>query len=113
MDPDAQAARKRQRLAMRVNRVPGNDYHHHVGEPLMHDPSKVGSTDPKNMIILWQIIAPVKAQKPMTSQPANHEIAGYMPGRLEFETEYENEAEQSVKDMLFSEEDAPEEVGMF
>lgn len=48
----------------------------------------------------------------MTSQPANHEIAGYMPGRLEFETEYENEAEQSVKDMLFSEEDAPEEVGM-
>jgi transcriptional adapter 2-alpha len=64
------------------------------------------------MIIFWQIIAPVKAQKPMTSQPANHEIAGYMPGRLEFETEYENEAEQSVKDMLFSEEDAPEEVGM-
>jgi len=47
----------------------------------------------------------------MTSQPANHEIAGYMPGRLEFETEYENEAEQTVKDMLFSEEDAPEEVG--
>ncbi|KAG0282630.1 Transcriptional adapter ada2 [Linnemannia gamsii] len=78
MDPDAQAARKRQRLAMRVNRVP----------------------------------APVKAQKPMTSQPANHEIAGYMPGRLEFETEYENEAEQSVKDMLFSEEDAPEEVDL-
>jgi len=34
-----------------------------------------------------------------------------MPGRLEFETEYENEAEQVVKDMLFSEEDTPEEVG--
>jgi hypothetical protein len=49
----------------------------------------------------------------MTSQPANHEIAGYMPGRLEFETEYENEAEQTVKDMLFSEEDTAEEVGMF
>jgi hypothetical protein len=47
----------------------------------------------------------------MTSQPANHEIAGYMPGRLEFETEYENEAEQIVKDMIFSEEDTPEEVG--
>src|SRR5690554_3677316 len=77
MDPEAQAARKRQRLAMRVNRLP----------------------------------APVKAQKPMTSQPANHEIAGYMPGRLEFETEYENEAEQAVKDMIFSEEDTPEEVG--
>lgn len=34
-----------------------------------------------------------------------------MPGRLEFETEYENEAEQSVKDMIFNEDDAPEEVG--
>ncbi|KAI1315554.1 Transcriptional adapter ada2 [Mortierella claussenii] len=78
MDPEAQAARKRQRLAMRVNRVP----------------------------------APVKAQKPMTSQPANHEIAGYMPGRLEFETEYENEAEQAVKDMIFGEEDTPEEVDL-
>ncbi|KAF9284252.1 Transcriptional adapter ada2 [Mortierella alpina] len=78
MDPEAQAARKRQRLAQRVNRVP----------------------------------APVKTQKPMTSQPANHEIAGYMPGRLEFETEYENEAEQAVKDMLFSEEDTPEEVDL-
>ncbi|KAG0362575.1 hypothetical protein BC939DRAFT_464866 [Gamsiella multidivaricata] len=78
MDPEAVAARKRQRLAMRVNRIP----------------------------------APVKAQKPMTSQPANHEIAGYMPGRLEFETEYENEAEQTVKDMIFSEEDTPEEVDL-
>ncbi|KAF9295762.1 Transcriptional adapter ada2 [Mortierella antarctica] len=78
MDPDAQAARKRQRLAQRVARVP----------------------------------VPVKAQKPMTSQPANHEIAGYMPGRLEFETEYENEAEQSVKDMIFNEDDAPEEVDL-
>ncbi|KAK3807816.1 MAG: hypothetical protein J3Q66DRAFT_318729 [Benniella sp.] len=78
MDPESVAARKRQRLNQRANRVP----------------------------------APVKAQKPMTSQPANHEIAGYMPGRLEFETEYENEAEQVVKDMLFSEEDTPEEVDL-
>ncbi|KAG0306029.1 Transcriptional adapter ada2 [Dissophora globulifera] len=78
MDPEAQAARKRQRLAMRVNRVP----------------------------------APVKAQKPMTSQPANHDISGYMPGRLEFETEYENEAEQVVKDMVFGEEDLAEEVDL-
>ncbi|KAG0004515.1 Transcriptional adapter ada2 [Modicella reniformis] len=59
-----------------------------------------------------RVPAPAKAQKPMTSQPANHEIAGYMPGRLEFETEYENEAEQVVKDMIFSEEDTPEEVDL-
>ncbi|KAF9434356.1 Transcriptional adapter ada2 [Entomortierella beljakovae] len=78
MDPEAQASRKKQRLAMRTSRPP----------------------------------VPAKIQKPMTSQPANHEIAGYMPGRLEFETEYENEAEQVVKDMLFSEEDTPEEVDL-
>ncbi|KAF9975819.1 Transcriptional adapter ada2 [Actinomortierella ambigua] len=55
---------------------------------------------------------PPKQTKPMQSVPANHEIAGYMPGRLEFETEYENEAEQVVKDMIFSEEDSPEEVDL-
>jgi len=35
-----------------------------------------------------------------------------MPGRKEFETEYENEAEQTVKDMVFDEfTDTPEEYG--
>lgn len=39
--------------------------------------------------------------KPMASAPTCHEIAGFMPGRLEYETEYENEAESLVKDMEF------------
>ncbi|KAK4054111.1 Transcriptional adapter ada2 [Microbotryomycetes sp. JL201] len=39
--------------------------------------------------------------KPLASAPTCHEIAGFMPGRLEFETEYENEAETLVKDMEF------------
>ncbi|EIW68866.1 hypothetical protein TREMEDRAFT_31549 [Tremella mesenterica DSM 1558] len=38
---------------------------------------------------------------PMVSAPTNHEIAGYMPGRLEFEHELENDAEMVVKDMEF------------
>lgn len=37
----------------------------------------------------------------LSSVPANHEVQGYMPGRLEFETEIENEAEIVVKDMSF------------
>jgi transcriptional adapter 2-alpha len=37
----------------------------------------------------------------LTSAPTNHEIQGYMPGRLDFETEVENEAEDAVKDMDF------------
>ncbi|KAG8956216.1 Transcriptional adapter ada2 [Tulasnella sp. 424] len=41
------------------------------------------------------------SSKPLVSAPTNHEIAGYMPGRLEFETEVENEAEEQVKDLEF------------
>ena len=37
----------------------------------------------------------------MASAPTCHEIAGFMPGRLEYETEYENDAESLVKDMEF------------
>ncbi|PIA17864.1 transcriptional adaptor 2 [Coemansia reversa NRRL 1564] len=48
--------------------------------------------------------------KLLSSQPSNHEIVGYMPGRLEFETEYENEAEQVIKDMCFNDDDPPEEI---
>jgi len=39
--------------------------------------------------------------KPTASVPSCHEIQGYMPGRLEFETEYANEAEEAVKHMQF------------
>ncbi|KAM0745808.1 transcriptional adaptor 2 [Meredithblackwellia eburnea MCA 4105] len=39
--------------------------------------------------------------KPLASAPTCHEIGGFMPGRLEFETEYENEAETLIKDMEF------------
>jgi transcriptional adapter 2-alpha len=35
------------------------------------------------------------------SAPTNHEVAGFMPGRLEFEHEVDNEAELPVKDMEF------------
>ena len=40
-------------------------------------------------------------QKPTASVPACHEVQGYMPGRLEFETEYANEAEDAVQHMQF------------
>ena len=39
--------------------------------------------------------------KPLASAPTCHELAGYMPGRLEFETEWENDAETLIKDMEF------------
>jgi len=39
--------------------------------------------------------------KPLVSNPACHEIAGYLPGRLDFDIEYENDAELSVKDLQF------------
>ncbi|KAF2999909.1 Transcriptional adapter ada2 [Curvularia kusanoi] len=40
-------------------------------------------------------------QKPTASVPSCHEVQGYMPGRLEFETEYFNEAEEAVQHMSF------------
>ena len=40
-------------------------------------------------------------QKPTSSVPSCHEVQGYMPGRLEFETEYLNEAEEAVQHMQF------------
>ncbi|KAJ8609513.1 hypothetical protein MRB53_039071 [Persea americana] len=48
-----------------------------------------------------QRLPPPTKSKPITSTPSCHEIQGYMPGRLEFEHEYENEAEVSVKDLEF------------
>lgn len=40
-------------------------------------------------------------QKPTASVPACHEVQGYMPGRMEFETEFLNEAEEAVQHMSF------------
>lgn len=39
--------------------------------------------------------------KPTASVPSCHEVQGYMPGRLEFETEHANEAEEAVQHMQF------------
>ncbi|KAJ1785735.1 Transcriptional adapter ada2, partial [Coemansia sp. RSA 2399] len=57
-----------------------------------------------------RLVATPSKAKVLSSQPSNHEIVGYMPGRLEFETEFENEAEQVVKDMVIHEDDTMEEV---
>ncbi|KAI9498032.1 hypothetical protein BDB00DRAFT_742834, partial [Zychaea mexicana] len=56
--------------------------------------------------------AQVNNNKPVTSGPAYHEIQGYMPRRFEFETEYENDAEQFVKDMVFNDDDTQEEIDL-
>lgn len=40
-------------------------------------------------------------QKPTSSVPSCHEVQGFMPGRLEFETEFYNEAEEAVQHMHF------------
>lgn len=53
---------------------------------------------------------PPPKQKPNASVPSCHEVQGYMPGRLEFETEFENEAEMTIKDMVFEPEDNETEV---
>lgn len=51
-----------------------------------------------------------KEPEKLVSAPANHEIQGFMPCRKEFDTEQENDAEMSIKDISFSEEDTPAEI---
>ena len=47
-------------------------------------------------------IVPPKGGKPLVSAPKTHsELSGFMPGRLEFEQEFEQDAEHAVKDMEF------------
>lgn len=47
--------------------------------------------------------------KPMPSQPVNHDLAGFMPKRGEFEVEYENDAEQILVGREFEADDCPTE----
>lgn len=44
---------------------------------------------------------PVPKKKPTASVPSCHEVQGYMPGRLEFEVEHANDAEEGVQHMQF------------
>lgn len=53
---------------------------------------------------------PPPKQKTASSVPLCHEIQGYMPGRLEFDHEVENEAEHSVKDMIFDPDDSAQDI---
>ncbi|KAI3406783.2 ADA2 [Candida oxycetoniae] len=48
--------------------------------------------------------------KPTASVPLCHEIQGYMPGRLEFDHEAENDAEATIKDMIFDPEDSINDI---
>lgn len=50
--------------------------------------------------------------KPVASVPLCHEIQGYMPGRLEFDHEAENEAEIPIKDMVFDPEDLANDIDL-
>ncbi|KAH3899495.1 probable Transcriptional adapter 2 [Saccharomycodes ludwigii] len=50
-----------------------------------------------------QPLPPIRKQ--VSSVPSCHEVQGFMPGRLDFETEFENEAEGTVKDMVFEPDD--------
>jgi transcriptional adapter 2-alpha len=54
---------------------------------------------------------PPPKQKPTASVPSCHEVAGYMPGRREFETEYLNEAEEAVQHMQFDSGDNEKPIG--
>ena len=45
-------------------------------------------------------------RKPFSSVPSCHEIQGFMPARMDFEHEFEDDAENSIKEMVFNEDDS-------
>jgi transcriptional adapter 2-alpha len=53
-----------------------------------------------------------EAEVGLQSNPLSKEIAGYMPLRQDFETEYENEGESAIKDLAYLKEDTPLEREM-
>jgi len=55
--------------------------------------------------------AAVSFLQALTSQPLCHELSGYMPYRQEFDVEYENEAEQLISQLAFTEEDSEADIG--
>lgn len=88
------------------------------GAPAPNSQFTLKDANEKPAILMPSKIAPVtqkKAKKDdsvheptpaaLQSVPANHEISGFMPGRREFETENDNEAEVVLKDIQFSEDD--------
>lgn len=73
----------------------------------MRQPARESAVSPR-YIAVTEIRACPSAAIPLTaieqtkaSAPTNHEVAGYMPGRLEFEHEVDNDAEVVIKDMEF------------
>ncbi|ODQ81869.1 hypothetical protein BABINDRAFT_160099 [Babjeviella inositovora NRRL Y-12698] len=55
---------------------------------------------------------PPPKPKASASVPLCHEIQGYMPGRMEFEHEVEDEAEHTVKEMIFDPDDQPNDIDL-
>ena len=47
------------------------------------------------------IVPPAVPKTAPVSAPAVHEISGFLPGRLEFEHELDNDAEDAIKDLEF------------
>lgn len=88
------------------------------GAPKQNPRYCVPSSTDKPAILIPSKIAPIVSKKVkkedsheptpanLQSIPSNHEIYGYMPGRKEFETENENEAEVALKDLVFTEDDS-------
>eukprot|EP00834_Sanchytrium_tribonematis_P000312 NODE_6_length_70510_cov_1.054395.p17 type:complete len:438 gc:universal NODE_6_length_70510_cov_1.054395:65744-67057(+) len=67
---------------------------------LLPNISLIPYREPQNRELPQELV-----QKPTPSVPANHEVGGYLSGRMEFDMEYDAEAENIVKDLEFFNDD--------
>ena len=79
-----------------------------LSKPFQEMPEDIPISDPEEMrakkrrrIEYLTVNPPLPPAPVQNSGPTSHEIAGYMPGRLEFEHEAENDAEELIKDIEF------------
>ncbi|KAJ3037861.1 Transcriptional adapter ada2 [Rhizophlyctis rosea] len=94
------------------NKVECSEHYHkvYIDSDNFPTPDMDKTFDPNIRLPIKMMQRLPKTARPPSSVPVNHEIAGYMPARGEFETEYENDAEQQVKDLEFFEDDSPGDI---
>lgn len=83
---------------------PNMHFHPHVtaDEFQRRKRTRIDTLRKTQQVLVSQHASQLKSAKPLVSAPtSHHEVAGFMAGRLEFDNEYEQDAENLNKDMEF------------
>lgn len=74
-----------------------------------YDPSLLDRLSPRNRGVN-RTNRKINFKKPLPSRPVRTDLSNFMPLRGEFEVEWDNDAENSVKDLIFENDETSEEL---